>query len=284
MIAASELILNPDGSLYHLNLKERDLGQTIIFVGDTERLELVSKHLESVQVIVGRKGFVTHTGFLRGQRLSVIAVGMGTDNIDIVMTELDALVNIDLETKLLKPELTSLNIIRIGTSGSIQGNIAMGTVLASEYAVGLDALMQYYIKPYTDAETRLEEAVVDTFPKLTFRPYVSMASPKLLDKIAQGFPKGITMTVPGFYGPQGRNIRSNNVYPNIVQRASTFQFEGRVITHLEMETAGIYALASMFGHQALSLNLILASRVSDDCIVDPNPMLAELVERVLERL
>lgn len=284
MIAASELILNPDGSLYHLNLKESDLGKTIIFVGDTERLELVSKHLDSVQVIVGRKGFVTHTGFWRGQRLSVIAVGMGTDNIDIVMTELDALVNIDLDTKLLKPELTSLNIIRIGTSGSIQGTIAMGTVLASEYAIGLDALMQYYIKPYTDVETRLEESVRETFPKLTFRPYVSMASATLLDRIAYDLPKGITMTVPGFYGPQGRNIRSNNVYPNIVQRASTFEFEGKVVTHLEMETAGIYALASMFGHQALSLNLILASRVSDDCIVDPNPMLAELVERVLEKL
>src|SRR5690606_12880495 len=163
-------------------------------------------------------------------------------------TELDALVSIELETKLLKPELTSLNIIRMGTSGSVRGTIAMGTVLASEYAIGMDELLQYYIKLYNYVETCLEERVWESFQTVTFRPYVSMPSATLLDRIAYDLPKGITMTVPGFYGPQGRNIRSNNVYPNIVQRASTFQFEGKVVTHLEMETAGIYALAAMFGH------------------------------------
>lgn len=284
MIAASELILNPDGSVYHLNLKEEDLAETIILVGDLERLALVSKHLDSVKVISGKKGFVTHAGLLRGERILVIVTGIGTDNIDIVLNELDALANIDLETKSLKPTLTSLDIIRIGTSGSIQGNIAMGTILTSEYAIGLDALMQYYIKPYTDAERRMEEAVVNTFPKLTFRPYVSMASSRLLDRIAKDLPKGITMTVPGFYGPQGRNIRSNNVYPNIVQRAGTFAAEGRVITHLEMETAGIYALANMFGHHALSINAILASRVNDECSEDPNPIIENTIRYVLDRV
>lgn len=284
MIAASELILNPDGSVYHLNLKKEDLAEIIIFVGDVQRLTLVSQYLDDVKVVVGKKGFETHTGILQGKRISVVAVGMGTDNVDIVMNELDALVNIDLETKLLKSTLTSLNIIRIGTSGSIQGNIAMGTMLASEYAIGLDALMQYYVKPYTDAERRMEEAVAEMFPKLTFRPYVSMASPKLLDKIARDLPKGITMTVPGFYGPQGRNVRSINVYPNIVERAGTFRAEGRVVTHLEMETAGIYALASMLGHQALSINVILASRVNDEYSADPNPMIADMIRYVLERV
>lgn len=284
MIAASELILNPDGSVYHLNLKEEDLAETIIFVGDVERLGLVSKYLDSVRIIAGKKGFVTHTGLLRGKKILVIATGIGTDNIDIVLNELDALANIDLETKALKSTLTSLDIIRIGTSGSIQGNITMGTILASEYAIGLDALMQYYIKPYTDSEKRIEEAVVDVFPELTFRPYVSMASPALLAKIAKDLPKGMTMTVPGFYGPQGRNIRSHNVYPDIIQRANTFGIDGRVITHLEMETAGIYALASMFGHQALSINAILASRVNDECSDNPNPIIEDTIRYVLDRI
>lgn len=284
MIAASELILNPDGSIYHLNLKEEDVAGTIIFVGDRERLEMVSKYLDSVKITIGKKGFETHTGLWREQRISVIAVGMGTDNIDIVMNELDALVNIDFETKILKPQLTSLNIIRVGTSGSIQRNIAMGTILASEYAIGLDALMQYYIKPYTDSERRIEEKVSEVFPKLTFRPYVSRASVKLLDKIASDLPRGITVTVPGFYAPQGRNIRSHNVYPDIVQRISTFRAEGQVVTHLEMETAGIYALASVLGHQALSINIILASRIHDEYSADPNRMIADMIEYVLERV
>lgn len=284
MIAASELTLNPDGSVYHLNLKQEDIAETIICVGDVERLELVSKYFDSVEVVIGRKGFVTHTGFWQDKRISVIATGIGTDNIDIVLNELDALVNIDLETKLLKPKLTSLDIIRIGTSGSIQGNIAMGTILASEYAIGLDALMQYYIKPYTDSEKRMEDTLVDVFPKLTFRPYVSMASPRLLARVAKDLPKGITMTVPGFYGPQGRNVRSHNVYPDIIQRAGTFKIDGKVITHLEMETAGIYALASMFGHQALSVNAILASRVNDECSDNPNPIIEDMIRYVLERV
>jgi uridine phosphorylase len=284
MIAASELLLNPDDSVYHLNLKPEDLANNIIFVGDVERLTLVSQYLGDVKVVVGKKGFETHTGMYGGKPISVIAVGMGTDNIDIVMNELDALVNIDLDTKLLKPTLTSLHIIRIGTSGSIQGNIAMGTMLVSEYAIGLDALMQYYIKPYTDAERRVEEAVVRTFPELTLRPYASAASTELMDRVGRDLPKGITMTVPGFYGPQGRNVRLHNVYPDIIQRANTFRAEGRVITHLEMETAGIYALANMLGHHALSINVILASRVNDDYSTDPKLMITDMISYVLERL
>ncbi|NGM89916.1 nucleoside phosphorylase, partial [Parapusillimonas sp. SGNA-6] len=180
MIADSELILNTDGSIYHLNLRPEDLAQTIILVGDPERLQWVSRYLDNVVVKKGKKDFITHTGLWKGQRISVISSGIGTDNIDIVLNELDALVNIDFETKSLKDDLTSLDIIRIGTSGSIQGNIAVGTVLASEYAIGFDALMQYYIKPYTEQETAIKEVAQQHFPALNFQPYVGRASTKLL--------------------------------------------------------------------------------------------------------
>ncbi|NGF58040.1 nucleoside phosphorylase [Parapedobacter sp. SGR-10] len=284
MIADSELILNTDGSIYHLNLRPEDLAQTIILVGDPERLQWVSRYLDNVVVKKGKKDFITHTGLWKGQRISVISSGIGTDNIDIVLNELDALVNIDFETKSLKDDLTSLDIIRIGTSGSIQGNIAVGTVLASEYAIGFDALMQYYIKPYTEQETAIKEVAQQHFPALNFQPYVGRASTKLLSQFASDLPKGLTMTVPGFYGPQGRHIRSNNVYPDLIEKAVGFSLAEKRITHLEMETAGIYALANMFGHHALSINTILASRVNDQLSENPKQMIDDMIRYVLERV
>ncbi len=284
MIADSELILNTDGSIYHLNLKPGDLSDTVILVGDPDRLDTVSRYLDRVEIKKGKKDFITHTGMFGDKRISVISSGIGTDNIDIVLNELDALVNIDFDTKNLKADLTSLNIIRIGTSGSIQGNISIGTILASEYAIGFDALMQYYIKPYTDEEREIQEAIRKQLPRLNFQPYVGMASPKLLKQLAQNLPKGITMTVPGFYGPQGRNIRSTNVYPDLIQQAMQFSLGGKKITHLEMETAGIYALANMFGHQALSINAILASRVSDQYSEEPSEIIDDMIRYVLNSL
>ncbi len=284
MIADSELILNTDGSIYHLNLKPEDLANTVILVGDPDRLNVVSRYLNKVEVKKGKKDFITHTGVFRDKRISVISSGIGTDNIDIVLNELDALVNIDFTTKYLKTDLTSLDIIRIGTSGSIQGNISVGTIIASEYAIGLDALMQYYIKPYTDVEKKIQDAIRNHLPKLNFQPYVGKASPKLLKQFAQGLPTGITMTVPGFYGPQGRNIRSTNVYPDLIRQAMQFSLDGKKITHLEMETAGIYALANMFGHQALSINAILASRVNDQFSEDPSKIIDDTIRYVLDRI
>ncbi len=284
MIADSELILNPDGSIYHLNLLPEDLATTIIFVGDPDRVEQVSKYFDHIEVKKGKREFITHTGSLNGKRISVISTGIGTDNIDIVFNEVDALVNIDFETRTLKPELTSLDVVRIGTSGSIQGNIKMGTILVSEYAIGFDALMQYYVKTYTDEELAMREEIQAHFDTLTFKPYVGRASKKLLDQIAQDLPKGITMTAPGFYGPQGRSVRSVNVYPDLIQRAGSFQSQGRIITNLEMETAGIYALANMFGHHALSVNAILASRVNDSFSTNPAEIVDHAIRYVLERI
>lgn len=283
MIADSELILNADGSIYHLNLLPEDLAPTIIFVGDPDRVGEVSCYFDRIDVKKGKREFITHTGSLRGKRISVISTGIGTDNIDIVFNEIDALVNIDFATRTLKEQLTSLDIIRIGTSGSIQGDIRMGTILASEYAVGFDALMQYYVKNYTREETAIQQAVIKQFGT-GFTPYVGRASQRLLSQIASDLPKGLTMTAPGFYGPQGRSMRSRNVYPDLIQKANSFKLDGKTITNLEMETAGIYALANMFGHHALSINAILASRVHDAFADNPKEIIDQAIQHVLERL
>ncbi|MFD1770972.1 nucleoside phosphorylase [Sphingobacterium suaedae] len=284
MIPDSELILNHDGSIYHLNLLPEDLASTVIFVGDPDRVGEVSKYFDRIDVKKGKREFITHTGILRNKRISVISTGIGTDNIDIVFNEIDALVNIDFETRTLNNELRSLDIIRIGTSGSIQGDIKMGTILASEFAIGFDALMQFYVKEYSDEERILQEAVEKTFDTLTFAPYIGRASEKLMQKIAFDLPHGVTMTAPGFYGPQGRSLRSINVYPDLIQRAVSFQSLGRSITNLEMETAGIYALANMFGHHALSINAILASRVNDTFADNPKELIDSAIRFVLDRL
>lgn len=284
MINDSELIINADGSIYHLNLKPEDIADTIIFVGDPDRVAEVSKYFDNIEVKKGKREFITHTGFLGNKRLTVISTGIGTDNIDIVINELDALVNIDFETKSLKEEIKSLDIIRIGTSGSIQGNIAIGTILASEFAIGFDTLMQYYKKPYTETELAIQNAVIHNFEDLTFRPYIGHASEKLLAKFAYDLPKGITMTAPGFYGPQGRALRTNNTYPQLIKQANQFIVGNRQITNLEMETAGIYAMCNMLGHQAISINAILASRVQESFCENPQEIIDNAIKLVLNRL
>ena len=284
MIADSELILNADGSIYHLNLLPEDLAHTIIFVGDPDRVAEVSQYFDRIDIKKGKREFITHTGWLRERRISVISTGIGTDNIDIVFNEVDALVNIDFTTRTLKDKLISLDIVRIGTSGSIQGDIKMGTILASEYGIGFDTLMQYYVKNYSSDEVIIQEAIRKHFDTLTFSPYIGRASAKLLNKIAADLPKGMTMTAPGFYGPQGRSVRSVNMYPDLIQRASMFSIGTRQITNLEMETAGIYALANMFGHHALSINAILASRLHDAFAENPKEIVDHAIRYVLERL
>lgn len=283
MIADSELILNADGSIYHLNLLPKDLASTIVLVGDPDRVGEVSRYFDRIDLKKGKREFITHTGVLRNKRISVISTGIGTDNIDIVFNEIDALVNIDFETRTLKEQLTSLDIIRIGTSGSIQSDIRMGTILASEYAIGFDALMQYYVKNYSEEEKDIQHAVMNHFGTLGFIPYIGSASKRLINRIARDLPKGITMTTPGFYG-QGRSMRTRNVYPDLVRKANAFKLQGRSITNLEMETAGIYALANMFGHHALSVNAILANRVHDAFVDNPKEIVDKAIRFVLERI
>lgn len=284
MISDTELILNSDGSVYHLNLLPEDLAPTIIFVGDPDRVSAISKYFDSIEVKKGKREFITHTGFLRGKRISVISTGIGTDNIDIVFNEIDALVNIDFSTRMLKSVLTRLNIIRIGTSGSIQGDIKIGTMLASEYAIGFDALMQFYVKDYSLKEKKIKKVVKRHFAGLTFSPYVGKASKSLLRRFAVDLPKGITMTAPGFYGPQGRTLRSINQYPDLITKASSLKVGKYTIANLEMETAGIYAMANMLGHKAVSINVILASRVHDTFCENPKDIMDAAIRYVLKRI
>lgn len=284
MINNSELILNSDGSIYHLNLLPEDLAHTIITVGDPDRVAKVSKYFDRIELKKGKREFITHTGYIGAKRLSVISTGIGTDNIDIVLNELDALVNIDFQRREVRSELTALEIVRIGTSGAVQTDVEMGSILASEYGAGFDALMQFYQKPYDEIELNIQQALIRYFPQLSLKPYVARAGERLLDRIAFDLPKGITLTAPGFYAPQGRCLRSDNTIPDLISLINSFRHNDFRLTNLEMETAGIYALANMFGHQALSINAILASRVAGEFSADPEAVVEKAIQLVLERI
>ncbi|WP_286776743.1 MULTISPECIES: nucleoside phosphorylase [Sphingobacterium] len=284
MINASELILNADGSIYHLNLLPEDLAGTVITVGDPDRVAKVSKYFDRIELKKGKREFITHTGYLGNKRLTVISTGIGTDNIDIVLNELDALANIDFANRTVKSTLSSLHIVRIGTSGAVQQDVEMGTILASAYGVGLDALMNYYQGSYDGEEQALQVELAKYFSALNLNPYVAKAGAGLLDRIAFDLPKGVTLTAPGFYAPQGRTVRSTNTIPNFIDLINFFQYKGQRFTNLEMETAGIYALANMFGHQALSINAILASRVDGRFSSAPEEVVGKAIQLVLERI
>lgn len=284
MINESELILNADGSIYHLNLLPEDLASTVITVGDPDRVAKVSKHFDRIELKKGKREFITHTGYLGNKRLTVISTGIGTDNIDIVLNELDALANIDFANRTVKTSLTSMDIIRIGTSGAVQQDVEMGTILASAYGIGLDALMNYYQGSYDGEEQALQVELAEYFSVLNLKPYVAKAGASLLDRIAFDLPKGVTLTAPGFYAPQGRTVRSTNTIPNFIDLIKSFQYKDQRFTNLEMETAGIYALANMFGHQALSINAILASRVDGRFSSTPEEVVDKAIQLVLERI
>ncbi len=284
MINASELILNADGSIYHLNLLPEDLAGTVITVGDPDRVAKVSKYFDRIELKKGKREFITHTGYLGNKRLTVISTGIGTDNIDIVLNELDALANVDFANRTVKSTLSSLHIVRIGTSGAVQQDVEMGTILASAYGVGLDALMNYYRGSYDGEEQALQVELAKYFSALNLNPYVAKAGAGLLDRIAFDLPKGVTLTAPGFYAPQGRTVRSTNTIPNFIDLINSFQYKGQRFTNLEMETAGIYALANMFGHQALSINAILASRVDGRFSSAPEEVVDKAIQLVLERI
>ncbi|MCS4167291.1 Uridine phosphorylase [compost metagenome] len=284
MINESELILNSDGSIYHLNLLPEDLANTVITVGDPDRVAKVSKYFDRIELKKGKREFITHTGYLGNKRLTVISTGIGTDNIDIVLNELDALANIDFANRTVKSTLSSLDIVRIGTSGAVQQDVEMGTILASAYGIGLDALMNYYQGSYDGEEQALQAELAEYFSALNLKPYVAKAGASLLDRIAFDLPKGVTLTAPGFYAPQGRTVRSTNTIPNFIDLIKSFQYKDQRFTNLEMETAGIYALANMFGHQALSINAILASRVDGRFSSAPEEVVDKAIQLVLERI
>ncbi|MFW0715508.1 nucleoside phosphorylase [Pedobacter sp. N23S346] len=284
-IAESDLIINPDGSIYHLNLLPGDIADHVITVGDPDRVGDVSKYFDRIEYKKGKREFITHTGYIGKKRVTVISTGIGTDNIDIVFNELDALVNIDFETRKAKKTLTSLNIIRVGTSGAVQPDIPMGTILASSHGLGMDALMNYYVSDPSEEEKALMIAVQSHFGHLkNINPYLTAADPTLLNTIGKDLPKGITITAPGFYAPQGRLVRAKNSIPNFIELINSFNSNQYRITNLEMETAGIYALANVLGHKALSINAILASRVKFEFSNEPQKIVDEAIRLVLERI
>jgi uridine phosphorylase len=262
----TEIILNPDGSIYHLHLKPEHIAPLVIFVGDPDRVGEVSKHFDSIEHRAAHREFVTHVGTLRGQRIMAISTGIGTDNVDVVMNELDILANIDLKTRKIKAEITQLTIVRLGTSGSIQADIPMDSLVVSTMAVGFDNLMVFYDAPPTGEELTLADNLTAYLEHknddLLLIPYVFSADKQLLQLFDnEDFTKGVTVTAPGFYAPQGRVLRGRSAEPKLVLFLNTFRQKTLMLTNLEMETAGIYGLARLFGHRALSISAILANRI-----------------------
>lgn len=285
-IKSSELILNPDGSVYHLNLKPEHIAKDIIFVGDQNRVEKITKHFDTIEFSNQKREFKTQTGSFRGKRITVLSTGIGPDNIDIVMNELDALVNIDLKTRLPKTNLTSLNIIRIGTSGSLQTDIPVDSIVLSEYGLGLDNMLRsYLIDSITD--TAIEEAFINhtNWDLRKGRPYVVKGSEKLVKLIENdSIHKGFTGTAGGFYGPQGRVLRLNILDENLNQKMDSFSYNGIRMTNLEMETGAIYGLGKLLGHETLSMNAIIANRANGTFSEDPYKAVDELIIYVLNKL
>lgn len=284
-IAASELILNADGSIYHLNLFPDDIANTIITVGDPERVSLVSRYFDHIELKKSKREFVTHTGTLGGKRITVLSTGIGTDNIDIVLNELDALVNIDLKIRLPKQQLQKLNIIRIGTSGAAQPDIELDSLLVSTAAFGIDTLMHYYKHQLSGQEENLLDAFKSALPAdSNISPYFASADRSLVEKLGTDLPGGITLTAPGFYAPQGRQIRALSTCPDLMNIILQFNFNDQRITNFEMETAGIYGLAAALGHKAISFNAILANRATQTFSKQPEKTMDHNIRRILGRI
>jgi uridine phosphorylase len=282
----SELILNPDGSIYHLKLLPEHIASTIFVVGDQERVKHISRHFDHVEYKIQNREFVTHTGTFNGKRITALSTGIGTDNIDIVINELDALVNIDLENRIRKEKHTALNIIRLGTSGALQPDIPVDTLVASRYGLGFDGLLNFYAYD----ENILEMEMIEAFMKhtqwherLPF-PYIVACSDVLMDKLGDSVKSGITVTANGFYGPQGRRLRIPLAFPELNQQIEDFSFEGTRITNFEMETSALYALGRVLGHQTLTVCAIIANRVRREYSKDYKLTVEKMINMALERL
>lgn len=283
-IAESELIINSRGAVYHINCRPNEISDTIITVGDPDRVAEVSKHFDKVEYKNNHREFVVHTGYVGKKRISCVSTGIGPDNIDIVLNELDALVNIDFETRQIKEKLTALNIIRVGTSGSLQTAIEVDSFVASTHVFGLDNLMNFYLLNNNEEEKQLLQAF-NTHTQMHQRisnPYVAGADISLLKNFVQGFHQGITVTCPGFYGPQGRVLRMGLAHPELIDQLTTFSFGQHRITNFEMETSAIYGMGKVLGHHCLSLSAIVANRISKQFSKDGAKAVENLIVKTLE--
>lgn len=285
-IKSSELILNPDGSVYHLNLRPENIAHDIIFVGDQNRVEKITQFFDKIEFSTQKREFKTQTGIFKGKRMTVMSTGIGPDNIDIVINELDALVNIDLETRQPKEKLTALNIIRIGTSGSLHADIPTDSFVMSKYGMGLDNMLRSYLIDGV-SDKNIEDAFIahTNWDARKGRPYVIKCSEKLEKMIESSrMHKGITATAGGFYGPQGRVLRLNIQDESLNAKMDNFKIGEERITNLEMETAAIYGLSALLGHNALSLNAIIANRASGTFSADAYKAVDELIAYTLEKI
>ena len=283
-IPASELPLQNDGAIYHLNLHAEDLADNIILVGDPGRVPMISALFDSVELKKQNRELITHTGRYKGKRVSVISTGMGTDNIDIVMTELDAVANIDLQAREIKKEHRTLNVVRIGTSGALQPDIECGSFVASEHGFGIDGVLQFY-----DYKNLNEDGLVEAFvqhtgwnDKLPY-PYCTPASEDLLQRIGHDMIHGVTISAPGFFGPQGRQVRAQLMYPELNRKIESFNHNGLTVTNMEMECSAIYGLCNVLGHKPLTVCLIIANRVTGKFLDDYHGLMQELCKTVLDR-
>lgn len=281
----SELILNSDGSIYHLNLKPEQLAHTIITVGDPERVPEVSKYFDTIKHKIAKREFHTHTGTYKGKEISVISTGIGTDNIDIVFNELDALVNIDFESREVKDQLTTLDIIRIGTTGAVQPKIAVDSFLLSQRGIGFDSLLHWYDNNIEDKKFAAALVKELQLSDDMATPYIVQCN-KELSKHFQTIEmlNGTTITNVGFYGPQSRRLRLAPSNKELKQLITNFSYDGHQITNLEMETSGIYAMAALLGHRAVSLNAVLANRATGAFSKQPNETVDKLIQFTLDRI
>ncbi len=283
-ISETDLVLNPDGSVYHLNLLPKHISDIIITVGDPGRVYSVSKYFDEVEFEMNKREFITHVGKYKGKRITVISTGIGPDNVEIVLTELDALANIDLKTREPKSRKKKLKIIRIGTSGSLQEDIPVGSHLVSDYAVGLDNLLSFYDLPMDDVEAGLAHDI-HRKTGLPFMPYVVRGSGTLRDQIAgNDMIKGNTVTCPGFYAPQGRVLRLPIRFPNLLEDLNCFHKGDFWLTNFEMETSAYYAFGKLMGHEMLSANAIIANRMKTKFSKDPHKIVDNLIKKVLDRI
>ena len=285
-IGESELILNPNGSVYHINLLPENIANDIIIVGDPGRVERISRHFDKIEFKIQNREFITHTGSYKGKRVTVLATGIGTDNIDIVINELDALVNIDLKNRVIKDTHTTLNIVRLGTSGALQPDIPVDSAVMSSHGMGLDGMMDYYKVDEGVFDDGMSEAFIKHsgwLEKLPY-PYVAKCSPILKQKIGGDFFEGITATAPGFYGPQGRVLRLPTAITDLNEKLETFNYKGQRVTNFEMETSALYGLSALLGHNALTVCAIIANRIRKEYSKDYKKTVDVLIEKILDRL
>lgn len=285
-IAESELIINSRGGIYHLDVRPEELADTVIVVGDPGRVERVSAHFDKIEHRLSHREFNTHTGYIGNKHISVISTGIGPDNIDIVFNELDALANIDFETRMIKKDLTKLNIIRFGTSGSLQADIPVDSFVASSHGLGLDNLLNFYkYEKSADDKAMADAFIVQTgLDTAITNPYAFSGSKTLLKRFGADYHKGITVTCPGFFGPQGRVLRLGLSSPGLVDKLTHFSFNNHRITNFEMETSAIYGLGKLMGHECMSINVIIANRVAKEFSKDSNAAVEKMIKRSLEAL